>query len=343
MPEREHFDRVVAIGDLNGACSVLRDILQGTGVTDARDQWIAGKTHLIQVGDVFNRGPAAREAFALLRSLGDKARSKGGKVTALLGNHEVMTALRNEAYCTVEEYLSFATETQRAAWPARVARAQKRLYRDHRPGGPILPLSPRVEEWMIHHVPGRTALRRAMGPRGEIGEALRSLPIATVAAGCVFCHAALTPRWARLGIEGLERAVRDAWQKAPRFFEDLDARDLLRAARGPLWNRQITLHENAATRGQIERSLARLGVERMVVGHTQTDHIPGGQPGRISLRHDGKLVCIDVGLGRRTPSPRTALIIEDGAGIEWMPGETRQLWGTGKGWRSSRARHRSRA
>lgn len=326
MSEREHFDRVVAIGDLNGSAAALRTILLGTQLIDDQDQWVAKHTHLIQVGDVFNRGSGAREAFLWLHVLKEQARDRQSRVTVLLGNHEVMTALRNEAYCTAEEYLSFATDTQRAAWPARVARAQSLLYRDHAPGGPILPLGPRLEEWKIRHVPGRMALRRAMGAHGELGRLIRSLPVAVTSARCVFSHAGLSPAWARLGIEGLNRAARRAWRAAPRFFYDLPDEQILRAVHGPLWNRKLTLHENARIRHQIDRSLARLGVERMIVGHTQTTHIPGGELGRIAVRHEGRLICIDVGLGRTSPSPCAALLIEGGIGMEWTPSGVRELW-----------------
>jgi hypothetical protein len=324
--QRAPIERVVAVGDLNGAAEVLRDILHGTGVMDNTGAWACARTHLIQMGDIFNRGGGARAALALLRSLARQAPRHSGRVTVLLGNHEIMTMLGNEAYCTAEEYLSFATAKQRGAWPGRVARAQRRLYRTRKPGQPILPLTPRLEAWKIDNVPGRAALRRALGPRGAIGRALRALPVATIAAGCVFSHAALTPVWARLGIDGINRAAAHGWDSGPALLDDLPPNQILRAVHGPLWNRRLTLQENARTRAQLERSLAHLGVSRMIVGHTQTSYLPGGQLGRIAVRHDGKLVCIDVGLGRSLPSPRTALVIEGGAGYEWTPLGVRELW-----------------
>jgi len=60
--------RVVAIGDLNGADQALEQMLLGLGLVDSRGRWRGGATQLVQLGDVFNRGPGARRA--LLRRAG---------------------------------------------------------------------------------------------------------------------------------------------------------------------------------------------------------------------------------------------------------------------------------
>ena len=190
----------MAIGDLNGASARLREILRGLKVIDGDDRWTGDDTHLIQVGDLFNRGPDARGALLLLHALRKPAAARGGKVTVLLGNHEVMTALGNEMYCTVGEYLSFATAKQRERWGARVNRAMKRLAREHGRTGPILPLGPRLEAWKVLHVPGRAAMRRSLSPTGRLGRLVRKLPIAVVDNGCVYSHSGGAPTWAKHGV-----------------------------------------------------------------------------------------------------------------------------------------------
>src|SRR6187402_717141 len=101
--------RLVAIGDLNAAYDALVDILRGTGLVDQRLSWAGGQAELVQLGDLFNRGEGAVVALRLLLRLQRQAKRVGGKVTILLGNHEVMTALGHEGYCTEGEYLSFAS------------------------------------------------------------------------------------------------------------------------------------------------------------------------------------------------------------------------------------------
>ena len=318
--------RLVAIGDVHGAFEILFEILRGLQLVDRRQKWIGKSTHLIQLGDLFNRGGGARDAIGLLQDLQRQAPACQGRVTVLLRNHEVMTSLRNEAYCTVEEYLAFATQKEQRAWPQRVKRAAQDILRGHPPGGPILPLHPRLANWMVENVPGKSNLRRTLRPRGQIGRAIRQFPIAVVDHNCVFVHAPITPRCARLGVDGLNGAARKAWKEAPEFYRDLPQKGIFNDKNGPLWNRALIERDTAKTRRQLERALFHLGARRMIVGHHFTGRIPGGTMGRIASRHQGRLVCIDVGLGRIAPSPRTALVIEDGVAIEWTPAASRVLW-----------------
>jgi len=316
---------VVAVGDLNGAADALEAILRGTRLVDARGRWTGGRTHLVQVGDLFNRGPRARVAFARLRALGRQARAAGGDVTVLLGNHEAMTALGNESYCTVEEYLSFAPARERAGWKARLARQTLRLLRDHPAGGPIAPLQPRLDAWSVLHAPGRREMRRELGPRGAIGRALRALPVAIRIGDTAFVHSVPSPRWARRGIDGLNEAARATWARRPRFWRDLPRSNLFRAVDGPLWNRDLVGRETRATRAAVTRTLEALGVERIVVGHTQTRHLPGGERGHVALLHDRRVICIDVSLGLGPAAPLAALDLRAGALHEWTPAGRRRL------------------
>jgi hypothetical protein len=316
---------VVAIGDLNGAADALEAILRGTRLVDGSGRWTGGRAHLVQVGDLFNRGPRGRAAFGRLRALGRQARAAGGDVTVLLGNHEAMTALGNESYCTVEEYLSFAPARERALWKERVARQMVRLLRDHPPRGPIAPLEPRLAAWSALNAPGRRELRRELGPRGATGRALRALPVAIRIADTAFVHSVPSPRWARRGIDGLNQAARATWAARPRFWRDLPRSSLFRAVDGPLWNRELVGRETRATRAALARSLDGLGVRRIVIGHTQTRHLPDGERGRIALRHDGRVICIDVSLGLGPNPPLAALDLRGDALHEWTPSGRRRL------------------
>ncbi len=307
--------RIVAVGDLNGADDALEAILRGTRLVDARGRWIGGSSELIQMGDIFNRGPGARRAFERLLKLRQEAARAGGRVTVLLGNHEVMMVLRNEAYATAEEYLSFATPAERKAWPARVNRAVLRILNDHGPRGPILPIGPRIEAWKITNAPGRAAMRRELGAKGRLGKIIRTLPIAHVAGGAVFVHAGLLPGWALGGVEILNLMGRDAWRTA-RFYGSLPRTHLFRNGAGPLWNRSIAEGNDARA---LQQTLDMLGVRRMVVGHTQTEHL-GGDKGRVLLRQKDRLVCVDVGLRAGDVSSHAALVLQGASGWQWREG-----------------------
>lgn len=317
--------RIVAIGDLNGAYEVLVDILRGTGLVNAKLSWTGGRDELVQVGDLFNRGGGAARALKLLLKLQRQARRVGGRVTVLLGNHEVMTALRHEGYCTEDEYLSFATAAQRRAWPARVHRAMLRLFRQ-RPGDVVPPIKPRLEAWKLEHVPGRAALRRALGPRSSLGKALRALPVTYQSGGVLFVHAGLLPTWAKLGADGLNERARHDWLAARGKLWRLPKRgSLFRGGDGPLWDRSL-VRGGAKARKSLKQTLALFGAQRMIVGHTQTASLPRGQEGRILVLERGKLIGVDVGLSEDPRAPRAALIIDGKRGLEWTPHGTRLLW-----------------
>lgn len=316
--------RLVVIGDLNAAYDALVEILLGTKLVNRRLHWIGGRAELVQLGDIFNRGGGAVASLELLLRLQREARTRGGKVTVLLGNHEVMTALRHEGYCTEAEYLAFATAAERRAWPARVLRAMHRLARQ-RSGGVLLPIEPRLEAWKIEHVPGRTALRRALGPKGKLGRALRSLPVAHMSRGALFVHAGLLPSWAKLGLDGLDRARAQEWSACKRSLWTLPKSALFRSGSGPLWDRTLVRGGPGARRA-LTQSLALMGAERMIVGHTQTASLKGGEEGRIHVQAGGRLISVDVGLASGANAPRTALVLDGTRAYEWTPTATRLLW-----------------
>jgi hypothetical protein len=318
--------RLVAIGDLNAAADVLIDILRGTGLTDRRGRWIGGRSRLVQIGDIWNRGPGARAATELLLDLQQQARAAGGEITILLGNHEVMTSLGVEAYCTVAEYLSFATASEKRAWPRRVERMTARIHRSTPKGEIVPPLGPRVELWKAMNAPGRKAMRRALGPRGRIGREIRKWPVSLRHEDLVFSHAGLTPAWAAKGLDTIEEEARTLWAARPTSVRDMAKRSLFKAADGPLWDRSLASGPALESRRALELSLRLLKARRMVIGHTRTDHVPRGRLGRIALRFGGKLVCIDVGLWSGRNAPRIALLVERGQGWEWSPTSRRRLW-----------------
>lgn len=317
--------RVVAIGDLNASWAAWTTLTLGLGLVDTEGRWCGGDTHLIQLGDVFNRGPGARRYFQELPGIQQQAADAGGRFTQLVGNHEVLTALGVEAWCTTEEYLAWATADELLAWPRRVAEHTNFLLAVP-PPGPVLPLEPRVEAWKALNAPGRSAMRADLGPDGDLGQLLRALPLAVEARGCVFVHAPLTPRWAQLGVDGLNERTRSDWSKAPVFYRSLPRKGLFRSSSGPLWNRQLVIKQTARERQQVARSLALLGAERMITGHTRTETLLGGSPGAILSRHGGRVWCADVSLGSARPA---ALVIDDGGGWEWSPDGRRTLWTAG--------------
>ena len=52
--------RVVAIGDVHGDYEQFVAVLRSAKLIDSEETWSGGKTHLVQTGDVLDRGPDSR-------------------------------------------------------------------------------------------------------------------------------------------------------------------------------------------------------------------------------------------------------------------------------------------
>jgi len=105
-------ERIVAVGDLHGECDAFVKILRAAKVIDDKDNWIAGKTHLVQMGDVLDRWPDSRKAMDLLMKLEGQAVKAGGRVHALIGNHEAMVLFGNWGYVDPGEIEAFGGAEQ---------------------------------------------------------------------------------------------------------------------------------------------------------------------------------------------------------------------------------------
>uniref|UniRef100_A0A7S0HTV5 Calcineurin-like phosphoesterase domain-containing protein n=1 Tax=Hanusia phi TaxID=3032 RepID=A0A7S0HTV5_9CRYP len=85
-------DRLVAIGDLHGDILATRRALRLAGVLHPeRDEWVGGKTVVVQVGDQLDRGDDELQILSLLRKLAVQARQHEGALHVLIGNHEILS------------------------------------------------------------------------------------------------------------------------------------------------------------------------------------------------------------------------------------------------------------
>ena len=83
--------RVVAVGDLHGDLRAFGAIGRACGVLDEGGSWIGGDTHLVLMGDLVG-GAQSRLLLNAVMRLEREARRAGGRVHALLGNHDVLPA-----------------------------------------------------------------------------------------------------------------------------------------------------------------------------------------------------------------------------------------------------------
>ena len=221
-PQAQSARRVVAIGDVHGSLDGLLAVLRAAGLVSADGRWSGGTATLVQTGDVTDRGAGVRGAFDLIRRLAKEADAAGGRVVPVLGNHEAMNLLGELRDVTPEICATFARsdsdKIRDDAWRDYEKLVQRRA-RDREGEQP--PGLSRTKEGFLGAYPrGCLEYRLALGPDGDYGKWLRTLPIAARVERSVFMHAGAPPDTVE-SIDVLNKQARDEIARADRVLRRL--------------------------------------------------------------------------------------------------------------------------
>lgn len=317
-------ERVVAISDVHGAYDGMLHTLQNAGVIDGELSWTGGSTHLVITGDLLDRGADSRKVMDLVMKLEQQAPESGGAVHLLLGNHEVMNLVGDLRYVARGEYAAFATEedaAERVRWFEHFRAANSSVADDatlrsdfdnkappgffahrraFRPDGHYgrwlleKPLLVVIDGTAFVHG-GLSPLIAELGLDGvneKLRSELRSYLLALVLlndAGILspvenfYYHAEL-----------LEPLQQDAGQpveisSAVATVIELNQSDI-HGPEGPLWYRGNVACSALTENDKLDRTLAAIGANRVVIGHTPT------ATRRVLQRFDGRVIEIDTGM-----------------------------------------------
>jgi hypothetical protein len=91
-------DKIFALSDIEGNFDALRKLLLAGGVINEQLNWNYNNGHLVVCGDMMDRGEEVTASLWLLYKLEEEARSKGGFVHFILGNHEIMNLSEDIRY-----------------------------------------------------------------------------------------------------------------------------------------------------------------------------------------------------------------------------------------------------
>jgi hypothetical protein len=327
-------ERVVAVGDLHGDYDRFITILQSkeVGVVDADLHWIGGKTHLVQTGDILDRGTRAKDILDLLKRLEKEASDAGGMVHVLLGNHEEITIARISLgypdYVTIEQFVSFL--------PPDFRKAREKDYI----AGLSAEAKARVEANGLDLVYDRglrlfwtTLMRRDDVARSAYYDGfnamygkwiLRKNAVIKIN-DIVFTHGGICREystWKLREINDLYRTELGFLASQPRIPYRFGRRfkpEIVYKPDAPLWYRTDEIKSPA----EIDRILANLGAKAMVVGHSFL-RSGGGSPAitpDASRLFGGKLWMIDTGISSSYGGVLSALLINNGDIHIWEPGE----------------------
>jgi len=94
----KNVDSLYVVGDVHGRYNQLINLLINSKVINKDLNWIAGKSNLVFLGDLFDRGNDVTKVLWFIYELEAEAKADGGKVHLVLGNHEIMTMTNDLRY-----------------------------------------------------------------------------------------------------------------------------------------------------------------------------------------------------------------------------------------------------
>ena len=326
-------ERIVAVGDLHGDYEVFINILKVNKIIDEEKHWIAGKTHLVQIGDIFDRGGHAKSIMDFLMILENEAEQAGGKVHALIGNHEFMNiagvAFDQRGYIFLDQFVSFL--------PKEYVEEMEMKFRQN--AGENSPrennsdhfYDPDLEtEWLkllgdvLTNKRHPARLKYSRNLLEIYGEWLFNKNTVIKINDTVFVHGGLNEKYSKRNLEKLNESIRKEMKsvasaaKSP-FRQNVRA-PISYDTDGPLWYRDLAQIEGSGFEKEVDRILENLKAKHMVIAHTpQLIKHPGEMQ-----RYNKKIWIIDTGNSSVYINGReSALRIENGEFYVWL-GEPRK-------------------
>lgn len=296
--------RIVAVGDLHGDYSAWMDIAHGAGLVDPGNHWTGGKTVLVQLGDIADRGPDSLKIIRSLQQLQREAPRAGGRVVVVLGNHEAMNLIGDFRYTTAGEYAAFTDAGSATRRDRTYEVNRKAIEAAYHAKDPKLSVDAIRGAWMAQTPLGWLEHKAAWSPSGELGRWAKRNPAVAKVASTLFVHGGLSTEYAKLPLEQINGRVEVAMATA-----DDRPNSILTDPLGPLWYRGLAGADpdaraaRTAARApiptldqELDAVLHAYGARRVVIGHTP--FVSG-----ISITPDARLARIDTGISRYYGGP----------------------------------------
>ena len=293
-------DRIVAVGDVHGDYEQFVKLLRSAGLIDDNEDWAGGQTHLVQTGDVPDRGADSRKVMDLLMKLEKQAKKAKGYVHALIGNHEAMNMYGDLRYVHPGEYSAFknpkSAETRQKYFKQHVNDVKQNPPPDGVPEfGPAY-----RRAWERDNLLGSFEHRIAFSAAGSYGRWILKHNAVIQINDTIFLHGGIGPKFALMSIGDMNRQV----LAELRDFSKLTG-GIVVDQEGPLWYRGLALNDARTETAHLEAVFQQHQAKRIVMGHTVTE-------GAVMPRLQGRAVFIDVGLSRHYGGRLACLLLEGG-------------------------------
>lgn len=323
--EWEGIDRIVAIGDVHGSYDKFIILLKGTGLVDENLSWTGGETHLVLVGDLVDRGENDRGVVELVMRLQDEASAAGGQVHALLGNHDVMVLIRDLRYVHKKSYEGFAVDEDPAdretAWESFQSAYSRRGISGAKLRAAFDATFP----------PGFFAHLKLFDLESTFGAWSLSRPVVIKINGIVFVHGGLTEEIASVGMDEINRRIKESLidfiecsktleplVKGPATFDDIvkvayeienrvyqgrksrqherAAKELIKSLDSMLFapDGPLWYRGNSLEPERVERPQIEFVLDHLKAERLVVGHTPTGE-GQITSRFNNRMFRVDVG------------------------------------------------
>jgi hypothetical protein len=326
-------EKIVAVGDLHGDYKAFVKILKGTGLIDKELHWTGRKTHLVQIGDVMDRGPDAKKILDLLMKLEKEAEEAGGKVHMLIGNHEEMNigdiSFNRDGYVTPGQFVSFLPDDYREKEIKKIRKKLGQNAPQETGSDSYLDSSfrPFWEKIIMEakNNPQNPARRAYVRNFNKIyGKWILKHNVVIKINDIIFVHGGISERFSKWKLEDLNNRVRleleDLRQAAMNFTAPKIPeyqRQVVYEPDGPYWYRGFATMDQENFKENVDRILSNLKADYMVIAHT---------PRVIKKKEDmelfqGRIWIIDTGISeiyrKKIGGRLSALIIDKGKFDVW--------------------------
>jgi hypothetical protein len=277
-------ERIVAISDLHGDYDQYINVMRSAGLINKSGKWIGGRTHLVQTGDITDRGDHSRKIIDHLVKLAKQAKKKGGYIHLLIGNHETMNVTGDLRYVTAGEFKAFksrnAARLQEMQWQRQIEWMRSNILTFAE-----LDLDAYRQEWDQRVPLGWVEHRQAWSLGGDYGKWVKGNPVAIQVNDTIFLHGGISEKYCQFSLQSLTEQV-----IAAIAGYDPSVASIVNDPWGPLWYRGLAQEDETDVFSQtLDNILARYGAKRIVVGHTPTG-------GVVWPRFDQRVVVNDTGI-----------------------------------------------
>jgi hypothetical protein len=290
--------RIVAVGDIHGDYDNYREALLQAGLTNPRGNWIAGDTHLVQLGDLPDRGADTDKVISHIKKLQRQAIAAGGKVHALVGNHEAMNMMGDLRYVHPGEYSALRTGKSRQLRAQYYTREVERL---SALDVNFVADKEFLRRWQATYPLGYVEHRQAWLPTGEVGSWVLANSAIVKINRNLFVHGGVSPSLLSLSIAQINEQI-----KAELNGDIGEESGLSESDDGPLWYRGLASNSQLQEAAHVDAVLQAYGVDRIIIGHT-----PGH--GIILPRFEGKVIIVDTGISQSYGGHIASLLLEENA------------------------------